>query len=144
MLTMNELVELFIANTDLMYKEPGRDEESICSAEEKIGMKLAKDYREFVSSYAMFDCCGVEYVVPWFEDLAKYTLFWKNAAKCFPPKMYVIGKPVPDCGLILQDSNGEIYEFDTYYENAAPTKIANSFLEYMNNEYARMLTISQN
>lgn len=107
------------------------DSEAIESAELKLNLKFASEYKEFVKYvgalvYKGNELCGV---VPYPSlDVVENTICARKYDMAFPQAMYVISTLHIDGILILQNAKGEIFQYSPrQYTN----KIFNSLAEYI-------------
>ena len=102
------------------------------SAEKALGLTIAKDYLDFIGDskirrYGSELFLGIEGSKE--LSVVKATLNERKNSPSFPSNMYVISPLGIDGILILQDSNGIIYEYIPF---SSPRKIYNNLHGYLN------------
>lgn len=113
------------------YCEKGASLESIMKAEESLGLKFAKDYKEYIQQFGSVSCGGHE-LTGISEDpslnVVKVTL--KNLKKNQNVKtpLYVVEETNIDGIVIWQAESGEVFKAE-YKE--VPEKIHESLIEYV-------------
>lgn len=109
----------------------GADEQSITQAEEKLGITFSAEYHDLLAHFGMLIIGSHE--INGFSktdrlSVVANTLSARAKDPVFPTTMYVIEDLGIDKILILQASDGTIYE---YVPGASPKKIFPSLNEYI-------------
>ncbi len=123
--------------TIFFCKKPGHTEEEITELEKDIGMKIADDYRQFMKKYyifALYDDFVVHDLKQYAQTINRIREIREEMNAPMPANMYVLGYFDPECPIYLQDTKGRVYEFRYDYKYSKPKKIANSFIEFMNQQ----------
>lgn len=123
--------------TMFFCKKPGHTEKEIAELEEDIGMKIADDYRQFMKKYrifAMYDDFVVHNLKEYARDINRIRESREEINAPMPDDMYVLGYFDYECPIYLQDTKGRVYEFRWDYKYSKPKKIANNFLEFINQQ----------
>ena len=117
--------------------KPGHTEDEITELEKDIGVKIADDYRRFLKVYKELEFYDI-YVMHDLKIYAEHIMRIKESREeinaPIPDDMYVIGDFDPECPIFLQDTKGKVYKFSWDYKYSKPKKIADSFLEFMNQQ----------
>lgn len=103
----------------------GASEEQIVSAEKKLGLHFAPEYRYVLVNYGALSLKGEEF---YGLDVVDTTLKSRDAYSDFPQQTYVISNTYIDGILLVQNSQGMIY---TYQPNHGVQKVATSLSEYI-------------
>ena len=105
--------------------------EKIKMAEEKLCIRFANDYTEYLAQYGTISCNGHELTgisCDKYLDVVYVTEKQWNKNRFAKHLLYVIEETHIDGIVIWQSSSGEIYQSDP---GAEPIKICNSFYEYI-------------
>ena len=109
----------------------GVDEDTIAQAEEILSLKFPPEYHEFLAQFGMLMIDDHEIMGFGKTDrlsVVANTLSAREKDPDFPDSMYVIENLGIDRILILQASDGAVYE---YVPHSTPTKIYSSLEEYL-------------
>lgn len=112
----------------------GVDEDTIAQAEELLSLKFPPEYHEFLAQFGMLMIDDHEIMGFGKTDrlsVVANTLSARDKDPDFPDSMYVIENLGIDRILILQASDGAVYE---YVPHSMPTKIYSSLEEYLLSE----------
>jgi len=127
---MNELISFFENNDDFFHLN-GTSMEDLLIAEHDLNLKFAKDYCDIVLKYGAVSVSGHEFTgVVDYENLSVVceTIKLRNTCENMPSNMYVVENLGIDSIYILQNSEGEIFEFG---RDTRLKKIADSLLKYI-------------
>ena len=109
----------------------GVDAERVAEAEEKLGLKFALDYKEYLLEFGVACIDGHEFTglidSPHDESVIEVT----NRARSknnFCGDMYVLEDLGIDFAYVWQKTNGEVYQT---VENSKPELVCGSFAEYV-------------
>lgn len=100
-------------------------------AEDKLGLRFADDYKEYVAHYGTVSCSGHELTgisCDIYLDVVYVTEKQWNNNLSVEHFLYVIEETHIDGIVIWQSTEGAIYQTSP---NAEPTKICNSLAEYI-------------
>ena len=117
--------------------KPGHTEEEISELEKDIGVKIADDYRKFLKMYKeleFYDFYVVHDLKEYAWDINRIREIREEMNAPMPANMYVLGYFDYECPIYLQDTKGMVYEFVWDYKYSKPKKVADSFLEFMNQQ----------
>ena len=120
-----------ISNLKNVYHGHGAKKEAIDAAEKKLNLHFADEYREYVSMYGIISAKGTELtgiIDSKRLNVADVTLQERELNTDFPPDMYVIANIAIDGILMLQKSDGGIYELSQYSQ---PVKKYDSLAKYL-------------
>ena len=109
----------------------GVDEDTIARAENKLSLQFSPEYHEFLAQFGMLMIDDHEIMGFGKTDrlsVVANTLSAREKDSDFPDSMYVIENLGIDRILILQASDGAVYE---YVPHSVPTKIFSSLEEYL-------------
>lgn len=109
----------------------GVDEAKIKEAESQLNLNFSLEYREFLSEFGAALIAGNEFLGLATEESLNtvvQTSEQRNSDTTFPRKMYIVSDLHIDGLKILQNEDGEIYE---YISSALPRKIFDSLSEYI-------------
>lgn len=127
---MNNICEVIDSLKSLRKLSPATDNQ-IQLAEQKLGLKFANEFKEYVKKYGAVSAKGMELIgictYPRL-DVVHITTREREINDSFPSGMYVVENTAIEGILILQNEDGEIYEFQP---NGTLNKIYNSFKEYI-------------
>ena len=121
----------FMKNQSDFYAMNGTPEKDILLAEQLLGLKFAKDYREYVSEFgaASFDGHELTGVCKSKRlDVVNVTQSQRTTNTTVQSDGYVIEQANFDNITIWQDSNGTIYSSQS---GARPQKIASNLADYL-------------
>ncbi len=127
---MEGLIEKIKAAEDFAALNPA-NEDQIESAENKLGIKFAGDYKEYLQSFGVATFDGRELTgIGTSErlDVVHVTNHARKILADFPKDAYVIEEELVDHVVTMQKSDGSIY---AYGPDAVETKIAGSLSEYL-------------
>lgn len=127
---MKTIIKLIKENPDAIYGK-GANEVDIVEAEEKLELKFADEYREYLSVFAIAAIDGNE-----FTGLSKssrtnvvpVTQNQRRLLPSIPADWYVIEETNIDGIIIWQSTDGTIYQTSP---NTSAKKIADSFEQYL-------------
>lgn len=120
-----------ISNLKNVCHGQGAEKEAVAAAEKKLNLHFADEYREYVSTYGVISAKGIELtgiIDSKRLNVADVTLKERELYTDFPLDMYVIENVAIDGILMLQKSDGGIYELRP---NAKPVKRYDSLAEYL-------------
>ena len=120
-----------ISNLKNVCHAQGANKDAIEAAEKKLNLHFAEEYCEYVSTYGVISAKGTELtgiIDSKRLNVADVTLKERELNADFPLDMYVIENVAIDGILMLQKSDGSIYEL---HPNAKPVKQYNSLAEYL-------------
>lgn len=124
------LINLLKNNPDCIIGN-GVDEDTIACAENKLSLQFSPEYHEFLAQFGMLMIDDHEIMGFGKTDrlsVVANTLSAREKDSDFPDSMYVIENLGIDRILILQASDGAVYE---YVPHSVPTKIFSSLEEYL-------------
>jgi len=129
---MNSFTKQLKEQPDLYFLNPTSEEE-VKNAEEELGLRFAKDYKQYLLEFGLASADGHE-----FTGFAKSPrLNVIQATKALrgeniniPSDLYLVEDLQIDSILIWQSSSGDIYQT---VRNGNPEKIAGSLAEYFEN-----------
>lgn len=127
------LIDLIKNNPDCITGN-GVGEDIITQAENKLSLKFPTEYHEFLAQFGMLMIDDHEIMGFGKTDrlsVVTNTLSARDKDPNFPDSMYVIEKLGIDRILILQASDGAVYQ---YVPHSTPTKIFSSLEEYLMSE----------
>lgn len=120
-----------ISNSRNVSHAQGAKKDAIEAAEKKLNLHFAEEYRKYVSTYGVISAKGTELtgiIDSPRLNVADVTLKERKLNADFPLDMYVIENVAIDGILMLQKSDGGIYEL---HPNSKPVKQYNSLAEYL-------------
>ncbi|UTC95607.1 hypothetical protein E4N85_07655 [Treponema denticola] len=120
-----------ISSLKNLYHSEGATDDSIAEVEKKLNLRLADDYKEYVSKYGVISAKRIELtgiISSKRLNVADVTLNERELNPNFPDDMYVIENIGIDGILLLQKTNGSIYEF---IPNKIPVKVYDNLTEYL-------------
>jgi hypothetical protein len=107
----------------------GASKEAVAQAEQALRLSFAADYRAYLEKHGLISARHIE-ITGLTEskrlNVVDATLAMRQADR-LPPEMYVVEDTGIEGILILQNGNGEVFEF----QNQRITKIFNSLAEYL-------------
>lgn len=120
-----------ISSLKNLYHSDGSSIDAIAEVEKILNLKLADEYKEYVLKYGAVSAKGLELtgiISSKRLNVADVTISERKLNANFPSDMYVIENVGIDGILLLQKSDGAIYEF---MPNKVPVKVYNSLSEYL-------------
>ena len=127
---MSTISDIFLKKRDF-YKEKGASREAIENAEQKLGVKFAKDYKDYLINFGSVSCCGHELTgISMDSNLDVVYVTQDNYKRNQNVKQpyYVIEETHIDGIVIWQTESGEIFQSEY---KGKPMKIFNSLEEYI-------------
>ena len=127
---MNNICEVIENLEDFRKLSPASDEQ-IQSCEEQLGLKFAKEFKEYVKKYGAISAKGIELIGISASprlNVVDVTIRERLINSSFPLDMYVVENTAIEGILILQNKNGETYEFQS---SGKLKKLYNSLREYI-------------
>lgn len=127
---MVELVDFLNSIEDKLVGKPVSIE-NIKKAEDQLGLKFAKEYIEYISSFGFVMFNGHEFTGI-FEsgrgNVVDVTIEQRTKNKNISSDMYVVEDTYMDKIIIWQNESGEIY---TTKGNSAPVRLCDSIIELL-------------
>ena len=127
---MNSIIRVIKSLEDVILGNPVK-ESVILSAEKRLSLKFADDYRSYIKYFGCMAVDGRVFTgiskIPNY-DVITITEDQKKYNEDIPSNWYVIEQLNIDGIVIWQSSTGEIYQTSPYNE---PLKICDSLLEYI-------------
>ncbi len=116
-----------------LYNTKGASKELIAEAERQLNRKFADDYKEYLSKYGAISFGPNELTglnVDSYANVVSVTLKENQRNQNFPKDAIVLENTGNEGLLILQSSNGEVYE----WKDGKKGKMFSSLKEYLENK----------
>ena len=125
---MSDIIET-IKSLEKLVSLKGASQEAIAIAEKKLGLSFASDYSAYLKEYGLISARHIE--ITGLADVKRLNVVDITIAERqknqLPQDMYVIEDTGIEGILILQNSKGEIFEF----QNGKTKKIFNNLADYL-------------
>lgn len=115
--TINKIKEKF-----KLYKTTGASEELIAEAERQLNLSFPEDYKEYLSKFGAISFGSTELTglnIDSYANVVSVTLKEAQRNKSFPKGAIVLENTGVEGLLILQQSDGEVYEWQNGKKGAS-------------------------